>query len=209
MKAFAIAAAALCSLVAAAPIEGNAYDVNAPPPANATIYNIQAKSYASQRSLPETLLTCYRSTAAVNNLYLILKGTTGAFTLSSTGPAKFFTTDYPAQKTLSFHNADDTHQLALQGPNGTLLTLVDVVNPTGTSIPAGQQMEWSTFTMDGTNNIGVNDGSKATTRKWVAVPASDGSYNVALYDGKSIRSSFGRNWTELIDVQASATRLPS
>jgi hypothetical protein len=76
---------------------------------------------------------------------------------------------------------DETHQIALRGGNG-LLELVDVVGPTGDSIPKGQMMEWSTFVVDGKGQLAVKDGADIPSREWV-VYGSPGAMTVALYDG--------------------------
>jgi hypothetical protein len=102
--------------------------------------------------------------------------------------AKIFSSQYSPAQTFSLHIADDSHQIALQGSNG-LLELVDVVNPTGDSIPQGQAMEWSTFVIGSDGAISIKDGADIPTRHWVAYENSDGSYSVALYDGKASQHS--------------------
>jgi hypothetical protein len=91
---------------------------------------------------------------------------------------------YNATNTWAFHNADDTRQLALRGPDGVLLYMVDVTNPNSGSIPGGQLMEWATFTFDN-NVLGVNDGSTLKSRTFAAVGGTGTTYSLALYDGKS------------------------
>jgi hypothetical protein len=91
---------------------------------------------------------------------------------------------YNATNTWAFHNADDTRQLALRGPDGVLLYMVDVTNPNSGSIPGGQLMEWATFTFDN-NVLGVNDGSTLKSRTFAAVAGTGTTYSLALYDGKS------------------------
>ncbi|ORY09306.1 hypothetical protein BCR34DRAFT_568667 [Clohesyomyces aquaticus] len=163
MKSIFITAAALCSFASAAPAW------MAPPPSGTQLYSLQSKS----------------STAAVNNQWLSLK--TGASTYSlasaSSAAAKFWVDLYKPTGTYAVHNADDTRQIALRGPDGTLLTLVDITNPSTDNIPSGQLMEWATFTMDA-NVLGVKDGSTLTNRTFVAISGS-GGYTVALYDGAS------------------------
>lgn len=92
-------------------------------------------------------------------------------------------TQYKPTGTYAIHNADDTRQIALRGPTGVLLYLVDVTNPSTDTIPGGQLMEWATFTTDN-NVLGVKDGSTLANRTFVAVRGSDGGYGLALYDGK-------------------------
>ncbi|OCL04712.1 hypothetical protein AOQ84DRAFT_380306 [Glonium stellatum] len=145
-------------------------------PANATFYNLQTKS----------------ATTTLNNLYLSSSnGTVGLFSnakSSALNAARVFTTPYTPTGTLSLHIADDTHQIALLGTSPSLLSLVDVVSPTTDAIPKGQLMEWSTFTIDSTGNLGVKDGSALTTRHWVAWENTDGSYGIGLYDGVTTES---------------------
>ncbi|KAF2178584.1 PCI-domain-containing protein [Zopfia rhizophila CBS 207.26] len=168
MKSFFVAAAALCSFATAAP--ASPFEMMAPPPAGTQFYSLQAKSSAT----------------AVNNQWVSLKTGSTAYTLASaqTAAAKFFTNQYKPTGTYAFHNADDTRQVALQGADGVLLYAVDITNPSTTSIPSGQLMEWATFTIDN-NNLGVKDGSTLTNRTFVAVRGSDGGYGLALYDGAS------------------------
>jgi hypothetical protein len=94
-------------------------------------------------------------------------------------------TPYDPSKTLALSISDPSHQIALAGSNG-LLELVEVVNPTGESIPQGQSMEWSTFVIDSNGNLNVKDGADIPTRRWVAYENSDGSYGVGLYDGVTL-----------------------
>lgn len=63
---------------------------------------------------------------------------------------------------------------------------MDATNPNSGNIPAGQLMEWATFTTDN-NVLFVKDGSTLTNRTFVAVKGSGTDYTVALYDGKSNR----------------------
>lgn len=129
----------------------------------------------------------HRATTAVNNQWITLKSGASAYTLGAqTAATKFFVNQYAPTKTYAFHNADDTRQIALRGSSGVLLNLVDVTNPSTDTIPGGQLMEWATFTMDN-NVLGVKDGSTLPNRTFVGVRASDGSYGVALYDGKFLR----------------------
>ncbi|KAF2474843.1 uncharacterized protein BDR25DRAFT_384233 [Lindgomyces ingoldianus] len=169
MKSFFVAAAALCSFASAAPASPFALS---PPPAGTQLYSLQAKSYDS--------------VSGVNNQWVALKTGATAYTLAAaqSAAAKFFVDQYKPTSTYAFHNADDTRQIALQGPDGVLLYLVDITNPSSTNIPSGQLMEWATFTMD-SNTLGVKDGSTLTNRTFVAVKGSDGGYSLALYDGAS------------------------
>ncbi|KAF2749809.1 hypothetical protein M011DRAFT_277135 [Sporormia fimetaria CBS 119925] len=80
-------------------------------------------------------------------------------------------------------NGDDTRQVALRGPSGVLLYVVDVQSPNAGTIPGGQLMEWGTFTMDN-NVLGVKDGSTLTNRTFVAVQGTGSDYGLAFYDGK-------------------------
>ncbi|KAF2112824.1 hypothetical protein BDV96DRAFT_601652 [Lophiotrema nucula] len=173
MKSFFVAAAALCSVVSArpaSPFEASPFDTMAPPPAGTQFYQLQTKS----------------STTAVNNQWVALKTGSTSYTLAAaqTAAAKFFIDQYKPTSTYSFRNTDDTRQVALQGPNGTLLYVVDITNPSTSTIPSGQLMEWGTFTIDN-NNLGVKDGSTLVNRTWVGVKGSDGGYGLALYDGGS------------------------
>ncbi|KAL1595808.1 hypothetical protein SLS60_009497 [Paraconiothyrium brasiliense] len=166
MKFFA-AAAALCTLVAAAPLAP--WEVMAPPPDGTQFYQLQTKS----------------ATAAVSGQWVALKtgSTTYSLAAQQTAATKFFVNKYAPTNTFAVHNADDTRQLALQGPNGVLLSLVDATNPTTDTIPKGTLMEWATFTMDN-NVLFVKDGSTLANRTFVAVKGSGSDYSLALYDGK-------------------------
>ncbi|KAF2263607.1 hypothetical protein CC78DRAFT_617514 [Lojkania enalia] len=167
MKSFFVAAIALCSIVSARP--ASPFDA-VPPPAGTTFYRLQSKSSAT----------------AVNNQWVSLKTGQTSYTLAAqqSAAAQFFIDQYKPTGTYSFRNTDDTRQIALQGPDGTLLYMVDVTNPSSTNIPGGQLMEWGTFTIDN-NVLGVKDGSLLTNRTFVAVEGSDGGYSIALYDGAS------------------------
>ena len=90
---------------------------------------------------------------------------------------------FNATNTWAFHNADDTRQLALRGPDSVLLYMVDVTNPNAGSIPGGQLMEWATFTMD-SSVLGVSDGSTLKSRTFAAVKGTGNAYTLALYDGE-------------------------
>ena len=133
----------------------------------------------------ETLLTFIgRATTAINNQWVTLPSGSASYGLAAaqTAATKFFVQKYNATNTWALLNADDTRQVALRGPNGTLLFLVDVTNPRSDNIPGGQLMEWATFTMDN-NVLGVNDGSTLKSRTFVAVSGT--TPTLALYDGKS------------------------
>jgi hypothetical protein len=139
-------------------------------------------------SFPNTRLTytyLHSATAAVSNQWIGLKTGSTSYALSSTqaGGTKFFIRKYDPTGTYAFYNADDTRQVALLGPNGILLSLVDFTNPNTGSIPSGQLMEWATFTNDN-NVLFVKDGSTLTNRTFVAVKGSGSDYTVALYDGE-------------------------
>ncbi|KAF2033743.1 hypothetical protein EK21DRAFT_32834, partial [Setomelanomma holmii] len=148
----------------------------APPPAGTQFYQIQAKSVDTHP----------RATTAVNNQRVTLPSSLSSYALATaqTSATKFFVQKYNATNTWAFHNADDTRQLALQGPNGTLLYLVDATNPSSDDILTGQLMEWATFTVDN-NVLGVNDGSTPKNRTFAAVKGAGTSYTLALYDGVS------------------------
>lgn len=138
-------------------------------------------------SYPETLTVLVSATTAVNNQWVTLPSGSTNYGLATaqTVATKFFVQKYNATSTYAFHNADDTRQLALRGPNGVLLSLVDVTNPTTGSIPGGQLMEWATFTFDN-NVLGVNDGSTLKNRTFVAVKGTGTTYTLALYDGEFV-----------------------
>lgn len=128
------------------------------------------------------------ATTAVSNQWVSLpSGTSYVLNSAQTAATKFFVQKYDATSTFAVHNADDTRQVALQGADGTLLYFVDATNPSSSTIPKGQLMEWATFTMDN-NVLGVKDGSTLTNRTFVAVRGADGGYGIALYDGKSLIS---------------------
>lgn len=169
MKFFSIAAAALCSIASASPIALAPWEAMAPPPEGTQFYQLQTKS----------------ATAAVSNQWVGLKTGSTSYGLSAqqTAATKFFVKKYAATGTFAFHNADDTRQVALQGPTGVLLNFVDATNPSTPNIPAGQLMEWATWTMDN-NVLFVNDGSALKNRTFVAVKNTDNSYGLALYDGE-------------------------
>jgi len=57
-------------------------------------------------------------------------------------------------------------------------------------IPAGWQMEWGTFNFDSQARLIVQDQSPLTSRRWVAYKELDGSYAVALYDGRFQKHNF-------------------
>jgi len=136
-------------------------------------YNLQTKS----------------ETGTVSNQFLSSKGgKVGLFPgakESANTAAKVLATPYEAAQTLALSIGDPSHQIALAGSNG-LLELVEVVNPTGDSIPQGQSMEWSTFVIDSSGNLNVKDGADIPTRRWVAFENSDGSSGVGLYDGVTL-----------------------
>ncbi|KAF2015860.1 hypothetical protein BU24DRAFT_422165 [Aaosphaeria arxii CBS 175.79] len=142
----------------------------APPPANTQFYQLQTKS-------PVT---------AVTNQWVSLKTGSSAYTLATQQAAasKFWYSQYKPTGTYAFYNTDDTRQVALQGPNGTLLYVIDATNPSTGNIPGGQLMEWATFTIDN-NVLGVKDGSTLTNRSFVAVQGADNGYGLAFYDGAS------------------------
>ncbi|KAF1995147.1 hypothetical protein P154DRAFT_474736 [Amniculicola lignicola CBS 123094] len=167
MRSFFIAAAALCSIVSAAPAA--IPDSLVPPPPGTALFRLQAKS----------------TVTALNGQYVTLKTGATQYSLGTAlaSAAQFFYDQYPPTGTYSFRNSDDTRQLALQGPNGVLLNLIEVVNPSSSSIPGGQLMEWGTFTIEG-SVLGVNDGSTLKNRTFVAVKQGTG-YDVAFYDGVS------------------------
>ncbi|KAF2281033.1 uncharacterized protein EI97DRAFT_429116 [Westerdykella ornata] len=166
MKLYLAATAALSTVTSAWPLLP--WSTQAPPPAGTQFYQLQTKS----------------ATTAVNNQWVTLKTGQTSYTLGAqTVATKFFLNQYKPTGTYAIHNADDTRQIALQGPTGVLLYLVDVTNPRTDTIPGGQLMEWATFTTDN-NVLGVKDGSTLTNRTFVAVKNS-GGYGLALYDGAS------------------------
>ncbi|KAF2832550.1 hypothetical protein CC86DRAFT_91070 [Ophiobolus disseminans] len=163
MKSFLTIGAALCSVASAWPLLP--WIEQAPPAAGTQFYQLQAKSASTVH----------------NNQWVTLPAGSGNYGLAAaqTAATRFFVQKYNATNTWAFLNADDTRQVALRGPNGTLLYMVDVTNPRSDTIPGGQLMEWATFTMDN-NVLGVKDGSTLTNRTFVAVQSS-----LALYDGVS------------------------
>jgi hypothetical protein len=170
MKTYIFALAALSTVTSAFPKPAWLFGPQAPPPAGTQFYSLQSKS----------------ATTAVNNQWVTLRTGQAAYTLTGTQAtaAKFFLNQYKPTGTYAVHNSDDTRQVALQGPDGVLLYLVDAQSPTQTTIPGGQLMEWATFTTDN-NLLGVKDGSTLPNRTFVAVRGSDGGYGIALYDGAS------------------------
>jgi len=124
----------------------------------------------------------------MNNLFLSAKGgKIGAFAgtrESAQVAGKFFTSKYDGTQTLSLHAGDDTHQLGLQiqGTKG-LLVLVDLVNPSGDTIPKDQPTEWSVFDIASNGELTVKDGQDIPTRKWISYLDTDGVYYVGLWDG--------------------------
>ncbi|KAF1845907.1 uncharacterized protein K460DRAFT_338639 [Cucurbitaria berberidis CBS 394.84] len=163
MKSSIFGAAFFCSVASSWPLLP--WIQSAPPAPGTQFYQLQAKS----------------SAATVANQWVTLTAASGSYTLAAaqTAATKFFVTKWNATNTYAFHNADDTRQLALRGPDGTLLYLVDVTNPRSDTIPGGQLMEWATFTMDN-NVLGVSDGSTLKNRTFAAV-----GNQLALYDGVS------------------------
>ncbi|KAH7069448.1 hypothetical protein FB567DRAFT_507812 [Paraphoma chrysanthemicola] len=168
MKYILAVGAAICSVASAWPLLP--WLQLAPPAPGTQFYQLQAKS----------------ATTAVNNQWVTLPTSSSSYGLATaqTAATKFFVQKYNATNTWAFHNADDTRQLALRGPDGVLLYLIDVTNPNAGNIPGGQLMEWATFTMDN-NILGVNDGSTLKNRTFVAVSGTGASYTLALYDGVS------------------------
>lgn len=146
----------------------------------------------------------YSATTAVNNQWVTLKTGASCYTLAAakTAAAKFFLDQYEPTGTYAFYNSDDLRQVALQGPDGVLLYVVDVTSPNSNNIHGGQLMEWATFTIDN-NQLGVKDRSTLTNRTWVAVQGSDGGYGIALYDGERIPCRADRR--EVTWIGASAT----
>jgi hypothetical protein len=132
------------------------------------------------------------SVDTLSNLFLSAKdGKVGGFAGSRESAdkgGKFFTTSYSGAGTLSFHAGDDTHQLSLQGTNG-LLKLVDLVNPSATTIPKDTPTEWSVFQIGPSGEVTVKDGQNVPTRKWVTYLETDGNYYVGLWDGMSMSTS--------------------
>jgi hypothetical protein len=148
------------------------------------------------------LINDNRATTAVNNQWVTLPSASTGYGLATaqTAAAKFFVQKYNVTNTWAFHNADDTRQVALRGPDGTLLYLVDVTNPTSGNIPGGQLMEWATFTMDN-NVLGVSDGSTLKNRTFAAVQGTGTTYTLALYDGKLALGSLEVVWSMLTSPQ--------
>jgi hypothetical protein len=133
----------------------------------------------------DMLMRPRRATTAITNQWVTLCSGSSSYTLATAQSAatKFFVQKYNATNTWAFHNADDTRQLALRRPDGTLLYLVDVTNPNAGNIPGGQLMERATFTMDN-SVLGVRDGSTLKSRTFAAVRESGSMYSLALYDGE-------------------------
>lgn len=191
MKSFAVTVAALCSVASALPFSLTPWAVQAPPPAGTQLYQLQSKSYVQHTQNPSHRLiqadiARHSSVTAVNNQWVSLKTGSTAYGLASTQAAatKFFVNLYKPTGTYSFHNADDTRQVALQGKDSVLLNVVDVTNPSTDIIPGGTLMEWATFTMD-SNVLGVKDGSTLTNRTFVAIQGT-GGYSLAFYDGECL-----------------------
>jgi hypothetical protein len=131
-----------------------------------------------------------RSSAKVNtlsNLYLSAKGgKVAAFAGQRESPqsaGKFFTSDYSPAGTLSFHAADNTHQLGLSGTGG-FLNLVDLVNPRGDKLDPAVPTMWSVFQVGQGGQLVVKDGSNIPTRTWATYLDTDGVYYVGLWDGE-------------------------
>jgi hypothetical protein len=123
----------------------------------------------------------------LSNLYLTAKnGKVAAYAGSRESAqvgGKFFTTDYTPAGTLSFHSGDDSRQLALSGKEG-LLSLVDLVNPRGDTIPKDTPTEWSVFLIGQGGEISVKDGQNIKSRTFVSYLDTDGVYYVGLWDGE-------------------------
>lgn len=181
MKSF-LTLTAICGIASAIPLWP--WSQMAPPPAGTQFYNLQAKSCAVPHPHPPPINptnAILRATPSINNQWVTLPTSSSSYTLTAaqTSATRFFVLKYNATNTWSFHNADYNRQVALQGQNGTLLYMVDVLLPSAGNIPAGQLMEWATFTMDG-SVLGVSDGSTLTSRTFVSAAGG-----LALYDGKS------------------------
>jgi hypothetical protein len=63
-------------------------------------------------------------------------------------------------------------------------------------------MEWSTFVIDGTGNVGVKDGADIPTRRWVAFTNTDGSVGVGLYDGVTMPQPRALQNVTLVAIKA-------
>ena len=155
-----------------------------PAPADAQWYTLKTKSYVTIDAQMKTLNTL-SSVDTQNNLYLSAKGGkiagfTGARESAAVG-GKFFTSKY--EKTLSLHSGDTTHQAGLSGTNG-LLNLVDLVNPSAETISKDTPTEWSVFNIGQGGELAVSDGQDIPSRTWVGYADQDGTFYVALWDGK-------------------------
>ncbi|KAF1920207.1 hypothetical protein BDU57DRAFT_464410 [Ampelomyces quisqualis] len=137
----------------------------APHTAGTHFYRLQAKS----------------STTAVTKQWVILSSDSPSYRLATAQSAatKVLRTKLEKLQTPRVF-ADDCCRLALRGPCGVLLYLVDVTNPNTGSIPGGQLMECATFTMD--NN--VNDRSTLKNRTLAAVQIAGTTYTLVLYHGE-------------------------
>lgn len=166
-----------------------------PPPSQIVSTPLQISIQHTSPS-PPPILTHPSPTTALNNQYVALPAgsTTYALTTPLSSATKFFVQKFNATNTWAFHNADDTRQLALRGPDGVLLYMVDVTNPNSGNIPGGQLMEWATFTME-SSVLGVSDGSTLKSRTFVGVKGTGNAYTLALYDGE-----LGFDDSELGDV---------
>ncbi|KAF1950704.1 hypothetical protein CC80DRAFT_482337 [Byssothecium circinans] len=182
MKFFFVAATGFFSIVSAAPAAapGAPWEAMAPPPAGTAFFTLQARSYACPH------IPAPYSATTVNSQYVTLKtgSTSYALNANAASASKFFSIKYDKTGTYAFHNSDDTRQVVLQGTSSALLYLLDATNPSTDTIPKGSLMEWATFTRDN-DVVGVKDGSTLTNRTFAAVKQSDGSFNLALYDGES------------------------
>jgi len=154
---------------------------------------LAASAFALPQSAPANVqwmvLTVQSSKdgSAINNNFLSQQGDTLGLYASARADAsqavRLFPTPY--QQTYSLHVKDESHQVCLLGSGG-VLQLVDRVGPTATDVPAGQNMEWSTFVIDGQGRLNVNDGLDHPFRHWIAWEKGDGSYSVGLYDGVTL-----------------------
>jgi hypothetical protein len=142
------------------------------------------------------------SVNTLSNLYLSAKGgKIGAYAgqrESAANAGKFFTSDYAAASTKSFHAGDNTHQLGLQGKDG-LLNLVDLTNPSADTIPKDLPTEWSVFQVGGGGELTVNDGSAVPSRTWVTYLETDGVYYVGLWDGVTNQPRTVANCTLIVE----------
>lgn len=83
------------------------------------------------------------------------------------------------------------------------MTLVNLFNPTGETIPKDMPTEWSVFLIGNGGDITVKDGQNIPTRQWVTYRGNEGYTFVGLWDGMQHRALDGEYTYQLCRCYAS------